>query len=130
MGSALYTGRRNDIAYHHTDFAVARHPLIYRGIGHSHIMVVCGMVYRPDAAVSLSDDRTGIVRCIAWHQSVDDAVSDGCRRRNRGVFVENVSLASITWIGALGVMIAIVVSLMTFSSHLKEKASHLEEINQ
>ncbi|KKB71633.1 MULTISPECIES: MFS transporter [Bacillus] len=47
-----------------------------------------------------------------------------------GVFVENVSLASITWIGALGVMIAIVVSLMTFSSHLKEKASHLEEINQ
>ncbi|MEK5499659.1 MFS transporter [Bacillus sp. FSL M8-0168] len=47
-----------------------------------------------------------------------------------GVFVENVSLASITWIGALGVMIAIVVSLMTFSSHLKEKISHVEEINQ
>ncbi|MBU8785786.1 MULTISPECIES: MFS transporter [Bacillus] len=47
-----------------------------------------------------------------------------------GIFVENVSLASITWIGALGVMIAIVVSLMTFSSHLKEKASHVEEINQ
>ena len=47
-----------------------------------------------------------------------------------GIFVENVSLASITWIGALGVMIAIVVSLMTFGSHLKEKASHLEEINQ
>ncbi|WP_307893144.1 MFS transporter [Bacillus swezeyi] len=47
-----------------------------------------------------------------------------------GVFVEKVSLASITWIGALGVMIAIVVSLMIFSSHPKEKASHLEEINQ
>lgn len=33
-----------------------------------------------------------------------------------GIFVEKVSLASITWFGALGVMIAIVVVLTTFSS--------------
>lgn len=130
MGSVPYTGWRDDITYHYTDFAVIRHPLIYRSVGDSHIMVVGGMVYRPDTAISLSDYRTGIVRCIAWHQSVDDAIRYGCRCRNRGVFVENVSLASITWIGALGVMIAIVVSLMIFSSHPKEKASHLEEINQ
>ncbi|MDE1451886.1 Purine efflux pump PbuE [Bacillus paralicheniformis] len=45
-----------------------------------------------------------------------------------GIFVENVSLASITWIGALGVMIAIVAALMT--SHFKQKAPHLKEINQ
>ncbi|MGV3466003.1 MAG: MFS transporter, partial [Heyndrickxia sp.] len=32
-----------------------------------------------------------------------------------GIFVENVSLTSITWIGAIGVLIAIVASLIAFS---------------
>lgn len=44
-----------------------------------------------------------------------------------GVFVENVSLASITWIGALGVMIAIIASLMSFHSQPKQA---LKDINQ
>ncbi|MDU0154951.1 MFS transporter [Bacillus cabrialesii] len=44
-----------------------------------------------------------------------------------GVFVENVSLASITWIGALGVMIAIIASLMIFHSQPKQM---LKDINQ
>ncbi|MCY8552031.1 MFS transporter [Bacillus haynesii] len=46
-----------------------------------------------------------------------------------GVFVEKVSLASITWFGALGVMIAIVVVLTTFSSQYKRKAAHVREIS-
>ncbi len=46
-----------------------------------------------------------------------------------GVFVEKVSLASITWFGALGVMIAIVAVLVTFSSHYKRKAGPVREIS-
>lgn len=44
-----------------------------------------------------------------------------------GVFVENVSLASITWVGALGVMIAIIASLLIFNSQPKQA---LKDINQ
>ncbi|QIW78551.1 MFS transporter [Bacillus tequilensis] len=44
-----------------------------------------------------------------------------------GVFVENVSLASITWVGALGVMIAIIASLLIFYSQPKQM---LKDINQ
>ncbi|MGE8207285.1 MFS transporter [Heyndrickxia sp. NPDC080065] len=47
-----------------------------------------------------------------------------------GIFVEKVSLASITWFGALGVAIAIVASLMASHSNSKQKSSHLKEINQ
>ena len=43
------------------------------------------------------------------------------------VFVENVSLASITWVGALGVMIAIITSLTIFHSQPKQT---LKDINQ
>lgn len=46
-----------------------------------------------------------------------------------GIFVEKVSLASITWIGALGVAIAIVASLAAFHSSAKQKSSNLKEMN-
>lgn len=41
--------------------------------------------------------------------------------------MENVSLASITWVGALGVMIAIIASLLIFNSQPKQA---LKDINQ
>lgn len=47
-----------------------------------------------------------------------------------GIFVEKVSLASITWIGAFWVAIAIVASLIASGSNSKEKSSNLKEINQ
>lgn len=47
-----------------------------------------------------------------------------------GIFVEKVSLASITWVGALGVLIAIFASLMAVNSNSKLKSSNLKEINQ
>lgn len=46
-----------------------------------------------------------------------------------GVFVEKISLASITWFGALEVTIAIVAVLVTFSSHYKRKAGPVREIS-
>lgn len=130
MGRSLYTRWRDDTAYHRTDFAVACHPFLCRSTVDSHIMVVCRMVYRPDTAISLSDARTGIVRCIARHQSIDDAIRHGRRCRNRRDFCRKISLASITWFGALEVTIAIVVVLVTFSSHANQRASNLKEINQ
>lgn len=45
-----------------------------------------------------------------------------------GIFVEKVSLASITWIGALGVAIAIVASLIASSTIFKQKSSNIKEI--
>ncbi|ASB91331.1 MFS transporter [Bacillus sonorensis] len=47
-----------------------------------------------------------------------------------GIFVENVSLASITWIGALGVAIAVVVFLLTSHSDTKLKAPNVKEVSQ
>ncbi|MGE6260726.1 MFS transporter [Heyndrickxia sporothermodurans] len=47
-----------------------------------------------------------------------------------GIFVEKVSLTSITWVGALGVLIAIFASLMAANSNSKQKSSNLKEINQ
>lgn len=37
-----------------------------------------------------------------------------------GIFVEKVSLSSVTWIGALGVTIAIVAIFSTFSRTVKQ----------
>ncbi|MDQ0418360.1 DHA1 family putative efflux transporter-like MFS transporter [Croceifilum oryzae] len=42
-----------------------------------------------------------------------------------GIFVDKVSLSSVTWIGALGVSIAMIVTFMLFS---KQKASNLKEV--
>jgi len=39
-----------------------------------------------------------------------------------GIFVENVSLTSITWIGALGVLIAVFASFIAFSSNSRQKS--------
>ncbi|KOP81234.1 MFS transporter [Cytobacillus solani] len=47
-----------------------------------------------------------------------------------GIFVEKVSLDSITWIGALGVAIAIVASLIASSTNSKHKSSNLKEMIQ
>lgn len=47
-----------------------------------------------------------------------------------GIFVEKVSLASITWIGALGVAIAIIASLIASRTNAKQKSSNVKEIIQ
>lgn len=47
-----------------------------------------------------------------------------------GIFVEKVSLASITWIGALGVAIAIAASLIASRTNAKQKSSNIKEIIQ
>ncbi|MDM5337411.1 MFS transporter [Fictibacillus enclensis] len=46
-----------------------------------------------------------------------------------GIFVKNVSLSSVTWIGATAVAIAIVISWKAFGTSLKLKPSHVK-INQ
>ena len=47
-----------------------------------------------------------------------------------GIFVEKVSLASITWIGALGVAFAIIVSLIAFKSNAKQKLANVKALNE
>lgn len=47
-----------------------------------------------------------------------------------GIFVEKVSLASITWIGALGVAFAIIVSLIAFKSNAKQKLVNVKALNE
>ncbi|WP_313798902.1 MFS transporter [Cytobacillus sp.] len=47
-----------------------------------------------------------------------------------GIFVEKVSLASITWIGALGVAIAMIASLIASRTNAKQKSSNRKEIIQ
>nr|WP_259547530.1 MFS transporter [Heyndrickxia oleronia] len=47
-----------------------------------------------------------------------------------GIFVEKVSLASITWMGALGVAFAIIVSLIAFKSNAKQKLANVKALNE
>ncbi len=47
-----------------------------------------------------------------------------------GIFVEKVSLAYITWIGALGVAFAIIVSLIAFKSNAKQKIANVKALNE